>query len=383
MTPAIYRQLERLSIRKSLSTFQGRNSTMNSSQNQNSQPIVQNIHLSDEFFSIQTIMNTNIDWIKIESSPDPICIISSRFPHLILKTSKPFANLMETPPDDLFGQSLYTLSYTNPSETINEHIQSNKTALEGFYQELTTSHYSHVVLTLFSSHSTPLRCLIHAYPVFYREVIYREYAGLVSVVQESIGTAFSSEYYDYQIPTLNPSSLSHPREKSSASPILFYQFHFSIIDVIPAQSPESSGTTGIIGNFTRIFSTGSLRASSQFLRSVTTPTSGSERFLSQSAGKEKARTDSSGGQSSTGSQSKRNHSNYSQTTISISSLHEKTQALSPSLEQTEESQMMQTENESEKSFEYDSVEGGVMLERTNTNNSFKSGNSSSGWLNNF
>lgn len=387
---------------------------------------------SEEFSSIQRIMNTNIDWIKIETVPEEICIITSISPHLILKSSDSFSDLFNLTTHELFGQSLRSLFCSIPfpltsattagAVSIENHqinyfeiIQQNKLTLEEFYLKLeskpiptaataggmnrSSSSYHHCVLTLISSSSPDISsaslilipCVIYAYPIFYHEVVYREYyPGLVSILPESIGTTFSSECCE-----------NHPRSgRQGPTPsflppngVLYYQLHINRIEEQnPTSPPEeeslprvNSQNSSIIGNFTRIFSTSSIRSSTGLSRTDTSTTNISStirsRYLSSGSG---VSANERGG-----SRQRGRISTNSQSTISIGS-HPRAPEKQRHQEQRNSSvegddkeaggQGTLEELQSEKSLEFDSVEGGLMLERTNTNGSLKSLNSEGGWI---
>jgi hypothetical protein len=449
---------------------------------------------NDEWSSVQTILSTNIDWIKIESVPEEMCVVTSISPYLLLKASNTLSELFDlSSPQELFGHSLRSLFCSPPSllptgslataratragagagetESIEvlEILQQNKIILEQFYLQLgsssaantktcgqgsatatartlaaaTTAHHSssshHCVLTLISPASssssaspsssdlvlTP--CVIYAYPIFYHEVIYREYyPGLVSILPDSIGTTFSSEYYEHSPPQPSPPpdlvAYASPSTSVSGSPtrpgrqgpqppprppptflppngLLYYQLHFNRLEQQVTSPPEEepalsranshNSSTSILGNFTRIFSTtSSIRSGNAFSRTDTTNTSNtlrSHRYLSSSSGGAGSRQ---GGRISTNSQS----------TVSIGS-HPRTAAAAAgkekqqprgSQEKTEDDEekggegVGHDELKSERSLEFDSLEGGLMLERTNTNGSLRSLNSDSGgWMNKY
>ena len=425
MTPTIYRPEERPSLRQSLSTFQATNRTPSLIQQQQQQQqqslnelsiqSLNNIQLNDDFFTVQSAMKSNIDWIKVDTATDPICVITSSAPYLFLKPSKSLAILLDYSPEDLFGQSLYTLSYS-PSVTMDPNVISqNKLALDTFCNELNTINTSHIAITLYTSNSIPIDCLIHAFPIYYQEVIYREYySNLVSVVQNSIGTTFSSENYDFQAPSIfsphiinknNNNNNNNNNNQQQQREVLYYQLHFSKIEPVSPVVPETENT--IMNNITRIFSTGSLRNSTLLQNRNTDISSGSgenksgNSTLSGSVRRSQLNsTDKlSSKRSVSAGSSQRNNS---QSTVSLLNSHSGNNPEEGNDNPNEDSQNSNnssnknkrnstTENiltvterinediRSEKSFEYDNLERGVMLERTNTLNSGRSIPTDDGW----
>jgi hypothetical protein len=425
---------------------------------------------SDEFLSIQRVMNTNIDWMKIETVPEEICVVTSVSPHLILKSSNSLSDLFNLPNHELFGQSLRSLFCSLSSlpststggatgggtkagagagaDPINyfEILDQNKSILEEFYHKLeskptpptrgtgeraegaasrNSSSCHHCVLTLISSpeadtaaasqspspSSSPsdvtlIPCVIYAYPIFYHEVVYREYyPGLVSILPESIGTTFSSECYE------NPSSPPPPPSPASrfgrqgSSPaflppngVLYYQLHFNRIEeqVVPLSPEEeeafpraNSQNSSIIGNFTRIFSTSSLRSGNGLSRTNTSTTNTSSnplrshRYLSSSSGvstNDRAGSRQGGGRKSAHSQQSTTLSTGSHPSVAPLAEKEQSELRSSEGEREGGGEGLHEELKSEKSLEFDSLEGGLMLERTNTNSSLRSLNSESGWM---
>jgi hypothetical protein len=453
--PAMSRpeDMSRSSFHRSFSSFSG--SRIPSQQGR--------VESNDAFSSVQRIMQTNVDWLKIETIPEPICIVTSASPHLILKSSDALSELLNLTSSDLFGQSLQSLLSPTTSLPLprtatststgftsvsmnqgtcllsSEAIQQNRMALEDFYSKLESksttseSRHCHCVLT-FPSLSLPetvgspplsMSCLVYAYPVYYQEILYREYyPGLVNIFPDSIGTTFSSEDPSHfppfssfprsltaplaapPVPSLDigpsgpgsgPGSLSNFRKKyvppapppSSFSPpngILYYQLHFNKIEYALPSSAESSGhdqtqpSSTLIGNFVRMFSTSSARSSSGFHRTETTNTASSngQRLLSTGSGRSSSLRDS-----------KRTHrTSGSSLGVVRSSAGEREEVKLEEEQEHEQQSVVPVANEdetppppaSEKSFgEFDSLESGLMLERTNTNSSFRSLNTDSGW----
>jgi hypothetical protein len=486
----------RRSFQKSFSSFSAaRNQSQALASSQHSSSVLASppplSELNDAFSSVQKIMQTNIDWLKIESIQEPICIITATFPHLILKSSNTLSQLLNLSfsSSDLFGQALHTLlsPQASPSSSVRqtrvgpplvspEVMQANKLALDEFYSKLESKssakidshhegHFHHCVLTFPSSADCPsslpalgITCVVYAYPVSYQEILYREYyPGLVSIRPDSIGTNFSSEGGEEDLAHLPPfsfplvsdplsapatisaapsssldlglsggraDSLSTFRRKfnltqtvvppptsapSSFSPsngVLYYQLHFSKLETTSSPSVEESNSPPVassatfIGNFVRIFSTSSARSSSGLYRTDTTNTSTSntlysQRLISSSSGgrsgshhekgssqRESAATRPS---ESSGTGTMRSSANNGGMKKTVEQQQQPVQATSDEqqdLEENEETVAPPTGEEprSEKSFgEYDSLESGLMLERTNTNSSFRSLNTDSGW----
>lgn len=398
---------EKRSLRESFSTFQGHASRNQSILSQQSQHELLSIVNNDEFLSIKNVMNSNIDWMKIETVHDPICIITSTFPFLILKSSNSFSNMLNLPNSDLFGQTLRSLACP-PHTPIDqlEEIQKNRATIDEFYSKLESKQSDyHCVLNILPHGTESLvPYVVYAFPITYRELVYQEYyPGLVSILPESIGTTFSSEYFEYpHHPKPNSSPLnattkpnkfqrsetqqSTPSSFQPVHGILYYQLHFSKIEYLSSEYSGSSKNQNstIIENFTRLFSTSSVKSSSIFNRTDTTNTSNtipSQRLLSTSSGISEKWKNRDSGIADSSRSSKMRRSNNSQSTISISSRIDPLER--NALEEQEQSAVNHEEIKSEKSLEFDSLEGGLMLERTNTNNSLKSLNSDGGWVNKY
>lgn len=196
--------------------------------------------------------------------------------------------------------------------------------------------------------------------------------------KQSNGTAFSSEYYDYQLPTkvILPkviNNITSENNNKNQKEILYYQLYFSKIESIPRIIPEVDNT--IIGGITRIFSTGSLRNSNFYQHRNTDISSGSgfenksgssNRYSGQSV-TEKANLRRS---TSTNSSQRNN----SQSTVSLLNSSHGINNNSNNNENAMENTLTITERisdeiVSERSLEYDNLEGGVMLERTNSGRS--------------
>lgn len=164
----------------------------------------------------------NSPWNAITNSTEPIIIISTSVPHIIVHTSQSFlTNILKVPSDQranvswsLFGSSIQSLSSLSLQQNNcnyhnnNQEIHQPHQIIQKFFSTIQIKGSGQMVQTIYDNEKQPLTCLFHGYPIYHYDPSHSDHNNNVNNLNNNNATRPTIISQSYSDPPLSSVSLS-------------------------------------------------------------------------------------------------------------------------------------------------------------------------------